>query len=102
MQSAGLGGLKHNTIMLGWPYGWRHDTDKESWRNFIMAVRQSEAASCALLVLKGIQLFPANTEKMVGTIDVWWIVRILLCNLVGLQVCWSIITMFKQCLGSRS
>lgn len=77
MQSAGLGGLKHNTIMIGWPYGWRHDTDKDSWKSFVSAVRQAEASSCALMVLKGVQMFPSNAEKLSGTIDIWWIVRIL-------------------------
>jgi len=63
--------------MIGWPYGWRHDTNINSWQNFVKAIRQAEAASCAHMVLKGIQLFPGNQDKMTGTIDVWWIVRIL-------------------------
>ena len=75
MQSAGLGGLKHNTIMIGWPYGWRHETEKQPWKSFVSAVIQSEAANCALMVLKGVQLFPSNADKMVGTIDIWWIVH---------------------------
>lgn len=74
-QSAGLGGLRHNTIMMGWPYGWRHETDKSAWKSFVMAVRQAEAASCALMVLKGVERFPTNTEKVSGTIDIWWIVH---------------------------
>ena len=77
MQSAGLGGLKHNTVLIGWPYGWRHDLDKQSCKNFVMAIRQAEAASCALMVLKGIHDFPDNSDKLSGTIDIWWIVRIL-------------------------
>uniref|UniRef100_A0A0L8IEC7 Amino acid permease/ SLC12A domain-containing protein n=1 Tax=Octopus bimaculoides TaxID=37653 RepID=A0A0L8IEC7_OCTBM len=34
-QTAGLGGLKHNTIMIGWPYGWRHSPEQKSYRVFI-------------------------------------------------------------------
>ncbi|XP_067930214.1 solute carrier family 12 member 4-like isoform X2 [Watersipora subatra] len=75
VQTAGLGGLNHNTIMIGWPYGWRHDTEKKSWRSFVTSVRQAEAASCALMVLKGVQMFPTNAEKLSGTIDIWWIVH---------------------------
>lgn len=26
-QTAGLGGLRPNTILMGWPYGWREDRD---------------------------------------------------------------------------
>ena len=25
VQNSGLGGLRHNTVVLGWPYGWRHN-----------------------------------------------------------------------------
>lgn len=82
MQSAGLGGLKHNTIMIGWPYGWRHETEKQPWKSFVSAVCQAEAANCALTVLKGVQLFPSNADKLIGTIDIWWIVRILLIQSV--------------------
>ena len=31
----------------------------------------------AILVPRGIDVFPAKKERMSGTIDVWWIVRIL-------------------------
>ena len=27
IQSSGLGGLRHNTIMMGWPYRWRSKDD---------------------------------------------------------------------------
>ena len=35
MQSAGLGGLRHNTVMIGWPYGWRHDADSSNYKVFL-------------------------------------------------------------------
>lgn len=87
IQSAGLGGLKHNTVLIGWPYGWRHDLDKQSCKNFVMAIRQAEAASCALMVMKGINEFPDNSDKLTGTIDIWWIVRILDLHVVIPTVC---------------
>lgn len=31
----------------------------------------------AVMIAKGIDSFPENTDRMSGTIDVWWIVRIL-------------------------
>lgn len=75
IQTAGLGGLKHNTVILGWPYGWRQSPDERSWRVFIETVRNVSASKNALLVPKNISQFPDNTEKLHGTIDVWWIVH---------------------------
>lgn len=41
-------------------------------------IRAVSASKIALLVPKGINFFPSNNDKASGTIDVWWIVRILL------------------------
>ena len=35
IQCAGLGGLKHNTIVIGWPYGWRAETSNRNYQAFI-------------------------------------------------------------------
>lgn len=35
IQSAGLGGMKHNTVLMGWPGTWRQSNDPQSWKNFI-------------------------------------------------------------------
>lgn len=35
IQSAGLGGMKHNTVLMAWPAGWTQDRDPSSRRNFI-------------------------------------------------------------------
>ncbi|XP_041376452.1 solute carrier family 12 member 4-like isoform X1 [Gigantopelta aegis] len=75
IQNAGLGGLKHNTVVIGWPYGWRHEADLRSYKVFIDSVRNTEAGQLALLVVKGIDQFPEHNEKLRGTIDVWWIVH---------------------------
>lgn len=37
LQSSGLGGLRHNSIMLGWPYGWRQSPNPKSCRVFLGA-----------------------------------------------------------------
>ncbi|GAB1599326.1 solute carrier family 12 member 4-like isoform X2 [Argonauta hians] len=73
-QTLGLGGLKHNTIMIGWPYGWRHSPEQKSYRVFIDTIRNVASAQLALMAVKGINQFPDNTQKLTGTIDVWWIV----------------------------
>lgn len=38
IQSAGLGGMKHNTVLMAWPGHWRQSNDAQSWRNFIGAL----------------------------------------------------------------
>ncbi|KAJ8950397.1 hypothetical protein NQ314_007937 [Rhamnusium bicolor] len=75
VQSAGLGGLKPNTVILGWPYGWRQSEDDRTWQVFLETVRNVTAARMALLVPKGINFFPDSTDKVVGNIDIWWIVH---------------------------
>ncbi|KAJ8413276.1 hypothetical protein AAFF_G00092720 [Aldrovandia affinis] len=75
IQSAGLGGMKHNTVLLAWPGNWKQE-DLISWKNFIETVRETTSAHQALLVAKNIDSFPANQERLSeGTIDVWWIVH---------------------------
>ncbi|CAN2389313.1 Solute carrier family 12 [Pristimantis euphronides] len=76
IQSCGLGGMKHNTVMLGWPYGWRQSEDPRSWKTFIDSVRCTTAAHLALMVPKNVSFYPSNHERYLeGNIDVWWIVH---------------------------
>nr|CAH7740215.1 unnamed protein product [Callosobruchus chinensis] len=75
IQSSGLGGLKPNTVILGWPYGWRKCEDDRTWQIFLQTVRNVTSARMALLVPKGINFFPDSTDKVNGNIDIWWIVH---------------------------
>uniref|UniRef100_A0A8C4EWN2 Solute carrier family 12 member 7a n=1 Tax=Dicentrarchus labrax TaxID=13489 RepID=A0A8C4EWN2_DICLA len=76
IQSAGLGGMKHNAVLMAWPTGWTQARDSSARRNFIETVRETTAAQQALLVAKNIDHFPSNQERLKeGTIDVWWIVH---------------------------
>ena len=65
---SGLGGLKPNTVLLGWSSNWRDRSDEGV---FLRTVHQVSAAKMALLVPKGIHLFPNSFEKATGTIDIW-------------------------------
>ncbi|XP_039996498.1 solute carrier family 12 member 6-like isoform X1 [Xiphias gladius] len=76
IQSSGLGGMKPNTVVMGWPHAWRQSEDPQSWKTFINTVRVTTVAHLALLVPKNISLFPSNSEPYTeGYIDVWWIVH---------------------------
>uniref|UniRef100_A0ABM5EIS4 Solute carrier family 12 member 6 isoform X2 n=1 Tax=Pogona vitticeps TaxID=103695 RepID=A0ABM5EIS4_9SAUR len=76
IQSCGLGGMKHNTVVMGWPSAWRQSEDSRSWKTFIGTVRVTTAAHLALLVAKNVAFFPSNAEPFTeGNIDVWWIVH---------------------------
>ncbi|KAJ8382511.1 hypothetical protein SKAU_G00032890 [Synaphobranchus kaupii] len=76
IQSSGLGGMRHNTVLMGWPHTWRQSEDPHSWKTFINTVRVTTAAHLALLVPKNTSLFPGNSEPYTeGYIDVWWIVH---------------------------
>ncbi|XP_054840332.1 solute carrier family 12 member 7 isoform X2 [Eublepharis macularius] len=76
IQSAGLGGMKHNTVLMAWPQSWKQTDNPFSWKNFVDTVRETTAAQQALLVAKNIDLFPTNQERFSeGNIDVWWIVH---------------------------
>uniref|UniRef100_A0A3Q3LUZ9 Solute carrier family 12 member 6 n=1 Tax=Mastacembelus armatus TaxID=205130 RepID=A0A3Q3LUZ9_9TELE len=84
IQSSGLGGMKPNTVVMGWPHAWRQSEDPENMLTRLTApplflsdtVRVTTAAHQALLVPKNISLFPTNSEPCAdGYIDVWWIVH---------------------------
>ncbi|XP_049611686.1 solute carrier family 12 member 5b isoform X1 [Syngnathus scovelli] len=76
IQVGGLGGLKHNTVMVSWPRNWKQPEFQQQFRDFIEVVRETTVASLALLVPKNISSYPSNGERFTeGHIDVWWIVH---------------------------
>lgn len=76
IQVSGLAGLKPNTVILGWPRSWKSGRNgAKKAKMFLETVRS--VTSCrqhALLVPKGYESWPDSTDKMGGTIDIWWIV----------------------------
>ncbi|XP_040288090.1 solute carrier family 12 member 7 isoform X2 [Bufo bufo] len=76
IQAAGLGAMKHNTVLMAWPHSWKQPNNPYSWKPFVDTVRDATTAQQALLVAKNIDTFPTNQERFAeGNIDVWWIVH---------------------------
>lgn len=46
IQSAGLGGMKHNTVLVAWPESWKEEDNPSSWRNFVGGSRLLRPESC--------------------------------------------------------
>eukprot|EP00730_Choanoeca_flexa_P004114 TRINITY_DN11602_c0_g2_i1.p1 TRINITY_DN11602_c0_g2~~TRINITY_DN11602_c0_g2_i1.p1 ORF type:complete len:1030 (+),score=286.13 TRINITY_DN11602_c0_g2_i1:32-3091(+) len=86
LQGAGLGALKHNTVLMGWPEGWRAKLDKAEDDEMLLdsmqqvSVFMDALSICSLqqhaaVVPKNIHLFPRSEDRETGTIDVWWILH---------------------------
>lgn len=35
LQASGLGGLKHNAVLVSWPRNWKQGDERQTWRNFV-------------------------------------------------------------------
>mgnify|MGYP003876185137 CR=1 FL=1 len=82
LQSAGMGALSPNTVVVGWPTllagpgdtlpQWQAQVGRAG--EFVSTVQACGVASKALLVCKGLAQFPHRSPQK-GYIDVWWIVH---------------------------
>ncbi|KAM4879962.1 solute carrier family 12 member 4-like [Sylvia borin] len=72
VQGVGLGALRPNTVLLGWPRRWRQQPDPaRAARDFVELLRVAGAGGRALLVSKG-AAEPGAAPG--GSLDVWWVV----------------------------
>eukprot|EP00051_Salpingoeca_urceolata_P029211 m.6462 g.6462 ORF g.6462 m.6462 type:complete len:1025 (+) comp2653_c0_seq1:160-3234(+) len=71
IQGAGLGALRHNTVLMGWPSS--HAT-KNSQELFVHTLRVIDELQLAVVVPK-INEDIAPETRLEGTIDVWWVVH---------------------------
>ncbi|KAM7541882.1 hypothetical protein Aperf_G00000005090 [Anoplocephala perfoliata] len=77
-QSAGLGNLRHNTILLTYPEDWRQVNTKDNAMllQFTSILRTAQACSLAILMPRFIDAFPKSKDAaLTGTIDLWFIVH---------------------------
>lgn len=91
IQISGLGGLKHNTILLSWPKEWRK-TKRQN--DFLESLRTSKAAGLASVVSKVDSDWPTSKIMSNKTIDIWWVIHdggliILLSYLLKQNVVWK-------------
>lgn len=96
IQTLGLGKLRPNTLVVGWPK--RRDTLAEVEARagrFLRFLGCATAFEKAVVSLKpGTLAFPSCNEVMKGTIDIWWVVHdggllLLLAHLLKDHTVWS-------------
>ncbi|ESN90227.1 hypothetical protein HELRODRAFT_90889, partial [Helobdella robusta] len=73
IQDSGVGGLRHNTVLLNWPVKWRQES--KGYKTFIDTMKLTADRHLAVLIVKGINQFPENGDRLGGTIDIWWVVH---------------------------
>ncbi|MCP9265516.1 hypothetical protein DINM_020836 [Dirofilaria immitis] len=73
VQTSGLGGLRHNTVVVAWPDEWATSHEITVCQRFVSTLRAADAADCAILVPKNVKIFPSS--QIHGYLDVWWIVH---------------------------
>jgi len=96
VQLCGLGALSPNTVMVGWPEGWKSMMGDEMFfiaETFADRLKCVVAARKALVVVKGLDNFPGKSDHIVGNLDVWWVVHdggllLLLPHLLSLHRVW--------------
>jgi len=73
IQTIGLGGLRHNTVIVNWPCEWQKNPSKVT--QFMNIVKTVTLNRNALLIPRGIDNWPETGDRLGGNIDVWWIVH---------------------------
>lgn len=88
VQCAGLGQLRPNMVVLGWPGRWREDVRLSTI--FVESLKEVAMLRKGILLLKMPPEISWPTQPVTGTIDAWWLVQdggLLLLLPVMLQRC---------------
>ena len=79
LQTEGLGGLRHNTLIMNLPHKFDEQDEMRSFtfHNFVNSLRYANANESAIIITKGIDNWPIDkkTECQSETIDIWWIIH---------------------------
>ena len=73
IQTAGLGGLYPNTVMLGWSSAWRSIPGRDV--QMVRLLLTAAAYNQALIVIKGMEHIPDSGGRMTRPMDIWWMVH---------------------------
>uniref|UniRef100_A0A452V9R1 Solute carrier family 12 member 7 n=1 Tax=Ursus maritimus TaxID=29073 RepID=A0A452V9R1_URSMA len=63
IQSAGLGGMKHNTVLMAWPESWKQEDNTFSWKNFVGGQRPTFNSLKSGLLTRGVLLVSTAEEN---------------------------------------
>lgn len=55
IQSSGLGGMRPNAVVMGWPHAWRQNEDPQSWKTFISKQRR-RASLCSYQFISSLMI----------------------------------------------
>uniref|UniRef100_A0A915JFL8 Uncharacterized protein n=1 Tax=Romanomermis culicivorax TaxID=13658 RepID=A0A915JFL8_ROMCU len=77
IQCVGMGSLRPNTVIVGWPNNWKNRLQKRNSKywDFLDTVHRVATNHMCLLVPKGLFMYPEPLDQLAGTIDVWWIIH---------------------------
>ena len=70
IQTAGLGGLYPNTVMLGWSQEWQAYPERAT--QMCRLLLTAAAYNQALIVIKGMEHIPDSSSHMTRPMDIWW------------------------------
>lgn len=93
IQSAGLGALRPNAVILGWPEAWYLRRNVAGYHIFVDTMLNLSYNKKAAVILKA-STFPSPSARLSGTIDIWWIVNdggmmLMLGNLLRKTKTWA-------------
>lgn len=75
VQISGLGVFQPNCVLARWPHGWdvpgEHGREKRV--RLLRLVQVAVVFHKVMMIVKGTEL-PALTDRLSGTVDIWWIV----------------------------
>ncbi|OQR87651.1 hypothetical protein ACHHYP_08420 [Achlya hypogyna] len=70
-EASGMGPLRSNTVVLGWPSSWVPATATD----YVDMLHEIINCKKALLIAKSVEYYPSNDDVVKGTIDIWWILH---------------------------
>ncbi|KAJ8642147.1 hypothetical protein MRB53_018841 [Persea americana] len=75
VQTMGLGNLKPNIVVMRYPEIWRKENLTQIPITFVGIINDCIAANKAVVIVKGLDEWPGEYQRQIGTIDLYWIVR---------------------------